>query len=313
MTDIGMITNMKRIKTIRIATRQSKLALWQSNFVKFELEKIYPHLHIELVGITTEGDQQQSIPLSQIGGKTNFVKALQDALLKNEADIAVHSIKDMSVFPVEKLILAAICERANPRDAFISNHHLDIFSLPENAIVGTASPRRTCLIKSMRPDLQITMLRGNVDTRLAKLDAGNYDAIILAAAGLERLGLKSCIRSYFSDEIFIPAIGQGAIGIECREDDIVMRDLLVPLHHQPTAQCVMAERAVNQVIGGDCHTAIGAYAKMFDHQMQLSGMLGDENTGHLVRARVIGSPDDAESMGKTVGSKLLSEASTLSA
>lgn len=292
-------------KTIRIATRQSKLALWQANYVKSELEKIDDHIHVELIGMTTEGDQQHNMPLSQIGGKTNFVKALQDALLKSEADIAVHSIKDMSVYPVEKLILAAICERENPFDAFISNHYTDIFLLPENAIIGTASPRRTCLVKSMRPDLKFTLLRGNIDTRIAKLDAGNYDAIILAAAGLERLGLKSRIRTYFSDDIFTPAIGQGAIGIECREDDRVMRDLLAPLHHQPTAQCVMAERAVNQVIGGDCHTAIGAHAKMIDHQMQLSAMLGDENTGHLVRERVIGSPDDAESLGRKVGKKLL--------
>ena len=292
-------------KTIRIATRQSKLALWQSNYVKTELEKWYPGVHVELIGMTTEGDQQQDIPLSQAGGKASFVKMLQDALLNNEADIAVHSIKDMSVFPVEKLMLAAIGERANPRDAFISNHYTDIFSLPDNAVIGTASPRRTCLIKSMRPDLQMTLLRGNVDTRLAKLDAGKYDAIILAAAGLERLNLGSRIRNYFSDEIFTPAIGQGAIGIECREDNIAMRELLVPLHHQITAQCVMAERAVNQVVGGDCYTAIGAYAKMIDHQMQLSAMLGDENTGRIVRARIIGSPDDPESLGKEVGNKLL--------
>ncbi len=293
------------VTTIRIATRQSKLALWQANYIKSQLEKLHRSVRVELIGMTTEGDQQQNIPLSQVGGKSNFVKMLQDALLKKEADIAVHSIKDMSAFPVEKLMLAAICERANPRDAFISNHHSDIFSLPENAVVGTASPRRACLIKSMRSDLQIKLLRGNVDTRLAKLDAGNYDAIILAAAGLERLGLGSRICSYFSDEIFTPAIGQGAIGIECREDDSVMRYLVEPLNHIPTAQCVMAERAVNQVIGGDCHTAIGAHAKMIDHQMLLSAMLGDENTGHLVRARMIGSQDDPELLGKEVGNKLL--------
>lgn len=295
------------MKIIRIATRQSKLALWQANYVKSELEKQHTDIRVQLVGMTTEGDQQQTLPLSQIGGKTNFVKALQDALIKNEADIAVHSVKDMSVLPVEKLTLAAICERVNPCDAFISNHYADIFTLPKNAVIGTASPRRTCLIKSMRPDLQIVLLRGNVDTRLAKLDAGKYDAIILAAAGLLRLGLESRIRSYFSDEIFTPAIGQGAIGIECRENDEFIRELLLSLHHVQTAQCVMAERAVNQVIGGDCHTAVAAHAKMIDHQMQLSAMLGDEKTGSLVRARVIGSPVDAELLGKTVGKKLLAQ------
>lgn len=289
---------------IKIATRQSKLALWQANFVKQSLEKKYPEIRVELIGIITEGDQEQMMPLTELGGKSNFVKALQTALLNHTADIAVHSMKDMSVFPVEKLMLAALCERANPFDAFVSNQYTDLFSLPKNAIIGTASPRRTCLVKSLRSDLQIKLLRGNVDTRLAKLDSGEYDAIILAAAGLERLSLQSRIRSYFSEEIFTPAIGQGAIGIECREEDHFIQDLVAFLHHLPTAQCVMAERMVNQIIGGDCHTAIGAYAKIIDDQMQLIAMYCDEKTNQLMRARVIGKIAEAEKLGKDAARQL---------
>lgn len=295
---------MAIIKTIKIATRKSKLALWQANFVKDALEKNYSHIHVALIGIVTEGDQQSLTPSTAATGKSNFVKALQTAVLNHEADIAVHSMKDLSVFPVEKLTLAAVCERAIPFDAFVSKHSTDLFSLPARAVVGTSSPRRTCVIKSLRPDVQVRCLRGNVDTRLAKLDAGEYDAIILAAAGLERLGLKSRIRSYFSEEILMPAIGQGAIGIECRENDDEMLDLLAFLNHLPTVQCVTAERVVNQIIGGDCDTPIGAYAKIVDDQMQLSGMLGNEETGQIVRVRLIGKTEEAEQLGKEVARQL---------
>jgi hydroxymethylbilane synthase len=293
------------MKRIRIATRKSKLALWQAHHVKSALEKQYPSIVVEIIGMITEGDSNQTTSLSAIGGKANFVKALQTALLNNEADIAVHSIKDMSVYPVNQLVLAAICERANPCDAFISHQGIDIFSLPPKAVIGTASPRRTCLIKSLRPDLTVKLLRGNVDTRLAKLDAGEFDAVVLAAAGLERLGYKDRIRSYFSDEIFIPAIGQGAIGIECREDDAATRECVSFLDHAPTAQCVTAERMVNQVVGGDCYTAIGAHAKIIDHQMQITGMLGSEKSGAFVRVCEIGDSVNAIELGKKVGEDLL--------
>lgn len=292
---------------LRIITRKSKLALWQANFVKTALLKKYPEYQIELIGITTEGDQQQTIPLAQIGGKANFVKALQEALLNNEADIAVHSIKDMSVHHTPYLTLAAICERADPRDAFISNHFETIDALPKNAIVGTASPRRTCLLKSLRPDLQIKLLRGNVDTRLAKLDAGEYDVIILAAAGVTRLGLSHRIRAYFSENLFTPAIGQGAIGIECREDDFKTQELLRCLHHDNTAHCVIAERAVNKILNGDCHTAIGAHAKIMQDKISLSAMVGDENGAIILRANAIGSLNNAEKIGENVANDLLSQ------
>lgn len=292
---------------LRIITRKSKLALWQANFVKTTLEKKYPEYQIELIGITTEGDQQQTIPLAQIGGKANFVKALQEALLNNEADIAVHSIKDMSVHHTPHLTLAAICERADPRDAFLSNHFETIDALPKNAIVGTASPRRTCLLKSLRPDVQIKLLRGNVDTRLAKLDAGEYDAIILAAAGVARLGLSHRIRAYCSENIFTPAIGQGAIGIECRENDFKIQELLRCLHHDNTAHCVIAERAVNKILNGDCHTAIGAHAKIMQDKISLSAMVGDENGAIILRANAIGSLYHAEKIGENVANDLLSQ------
>ncbi|OGT44948.1 MAG: hydroxymethylbilane synthase [Gammaproteobacteria bacterium RIFCSPHIGHO2_12_FULL_38_11] len=292
---------------IRIATRKSKLALWQANFVKSALEKKHPGLIVSLIEIMTEGDKQPTIPLAQMGGKSVFVKALQNALLNNEADIAVHSIKDMSVYPTDNLILAAVCERADPRDAFISNDFMAIESLPRHAIVGTSSPRRTCLIKSLRPDIKIELLRGNVDTRLAKLDARNYDAIILAAAGLHRLDLTSRIQSYFSCDFFTPAIGQGAIGVECREDDIVMRDLLLFLNHADTAHSIVAERRVNQIVGGDCHTVIGAHAHINQDQIYLSAMVGSMDGKIILRAKAHCDLHGAIRCGENVAKDLLNQ------
>lgn len=296
---------MKRI--IRIATRQSKLALWQSHFVKAAIEKKYPDISIELVCIVTEGDKQQNIPLVKIGGKSVFVKALQHALLKNEADIAVHSVKDMSVFPDEKLLLAAICERGDARDAFLSTQYKNIDELPKNAIVGTASPRRTALIKSLRPDVQIKLLRGNVDTRLQKLKNGEYDGIILAAAGVTRLGFAENICEYLSEDFFTPAIGQGAIGIECRESDDFIREKVHFLNHEITEKCVQAERVVNQILGGNCHTAIGAYAKIIERNMQLSAMIGSEDGTTILRAKESTVFSDAKNLATMVAENLLSQ------
>ncbi|PIZ05006.1 MAG: hydroxymethylbilane synthase [Gammaproteobacteria bacterium CG_4_10_14_0_8_um_filter_38_16] len=295
---------------IRIATRKSKLALWQAHFIKSKLEEKHPELNITLIGITTEGDQEQDIPLTEIGGKSVFVKALQSALLKNEADIAVHSIKDMSVYPTEKLVIAAICERADARDAFLSNHYTELNALPHNAVVGTSSPRRAALVKSIRPDIEIKLLRGNVDTRLSKLDANEYDAIILAAAGVIRLNLAHRIRAYFPDDLFTPAIGQGAIAIECREKDHFTRELTLFLHHLPSAQCVTAERAVNQIIGGDCHTAIGAHAKIIDDKIQLSAMVGSENGEKILRAAATAPLNTSTHIGKKVADDLLQQGAT---
>ncbi len=292
---------------LRIATRKSKLALWQANFVKSALEKKYPELKISLVEMTTEGDQQQNIPLTDIGGKSVFVKALQVALQNNEADIAVHCIKDMSVNETPGLTLAAICEREDPRDAWCSIHYTDVLMLPKNAIVGTSSPRRTSLIKSLRPDVQTQLLRGNVDTRMSKLDEGKYDAIILAAAGLHRLGLSSRISSYFSDDFFVPAIGQGALGLECRADDIDTRDLLRFLNHDETAHCVMAERSVNKILGGDCHTAIGAHAKISGDEMYVNALIASDDGQLILRAQARGHFNDAALLGERVAKELLSQ------
>lgn len=290
---------------IRIATRKSKLALWQANFVKEALEKKYPDVKISLVEIITEGDKQQLIPLTDVGGKSLFVKALQIALLNNEADIAVHSIKDMSVQNTAGLMLGAILKREDARDAFVSVKYKNLLSMPANTIVGTSSPRRTALIKSIRPDIDIKLLRGNVDTRLAKCDAGDYDAIVLAAAGLKRLGLAARITDYFSDDTFTPAIGQGAIGVECRENDAVMRDLLHFLHDEKTATCVNAERSVNKILGGDCHAAIGAHAKMINDQINLSAVVGSVDGKIMLRAHQTDNSKNSNELAKNIAEDLL--------
>lgn len=293
------------MKTIRIATRKSKLALWQAHFIKCALEKKYPTITVSLVEIITEGDQQQTVPLTKIGGKSVFVKALQTALLNNEADIAVHCMKDMSVHKTDELILGAICERADPRDAFVSNNFMTLESLPQKSIVGTSSPRRASLIQSRRSDLKIALLRGNIDTRLAKLAAKQYDAIILAAAGLHRLNLTACIQSYFDVDFFTPAIGQGALGLECRENDTVMHDMLQFLNHTDTAQCIIAERTVNQLLGGDCHAAIGAHAHINQNRIHLSAMVGSMDGSTILRAETHGAFDDAQLCGEIVAQDLL--------
>lgn len=300
---------MTQIKTIRIATRKSKLALWQAHYVKSAIEKQHPDIHVSFVEMTTEGDQNQQVALTKIGGKSLFVKSLQNALLHHDADIAVHSIKDMSVQETNGLTLAAICERADPRDAFLSNDYADLLSLPQNAVVGTASPRRESLMKSLRPDISITLLRGNVDTRLAKLQNKEYDAIVLAAAGLHRLQLTHHIRSYFAEDFFTPAIGQGAIGIECREADQALQTLLQSLNHADTARCVTTERAVNKILGGDCHTPIGAHAIIHDGVMQLNAMIASLDGKQIYRAHATAALNDASeiALGTRVAQDLLAQ------
>lgn len=292
-------------KTIRIATRKSPLALWQAEYVKQQLLKIDPDLEILFVGLTTQGDREQSKALTAIGGKSLFVKELQKSLLDNNVDIAVHSIKDMSVQDCPGLTLAAICKRDDPRDAFISKKYRGISDLPKSAVIGTASPRRTALLKAQRPDLQIKLLRGNVGTRLDKVLNGGYDAIILAVAGVKRLGLDKHITEYLDTKLFIPAIGQAAIGVECRDDDTELRDLLKNIHHIETAQCVTAERAVNCVLGGDCHTPVAAYAIINDNQLQLHSMVGSLDGATIISNELASSPNDAEKLGKTMGNELL--------
>ena len=290
---------------IRIATRKSPLALWQAEYVKKSLLKIAPNLDIQLIGLTTQGDKEHTKALIHLGGKLLFVKELQNALLDNKADIAVHSIKDLSAQDFPGLRLAAICKREDPRDAFVSTRYSSIKALPEGAIVGTASPRRMALLKYQRPDLQIKLLRGNVGTRLDKCKQGDYDATILAAAGLKRLNLGHYITEYLDPDVFIPAIGQGAIGIECCETDIELVELVHAMNHLETAACVTAERAVNRVLGGDCHTPIAAHAVIKNQQIHINSMVSDINGETIIHDELVGPQKNAVKLGETVGQRLL--------
>ncbi|MFZ2320968.1 MAG: hydroxymethylbilane synthase, partial [Pseudomonas sp.] len=248
------------IREIRIATRKSALALWQAEYVKACLEQAHPGLLVSLVPMVSRGDKLLDAPLAKIGGKGLFVKELETALLDNEADIAVHSMKDVPMDFPEGLGLFCICEREDPRDAFVSNTFASLDELPAGSVVGTSSLRRQAQLLALRPDLKIHFLRGNVNTRLAKLDAGEYDAIILAAAGLIRLGFGARIRASISVEASLPAGGQGAVGIECRSADAEIHALLAPLHHRETALRVTAERALNKHLNGGCQVPIACYA-----------------------------------------------------
>ncbi|MGD8909544.1 MAG: hydroxymethylbilane synthase, partial [Chromatiales bacterium] len=239
-------------QTIRIATRKSPLAMWQAEHVAAELKRIHPKIVVEIQGMTTQGDKILDTPLAKIGGKGLFIKELEQGLLSGRADIAVHSMKDVPVELPEGLHLSVIMQRGDPRDAFVSNRYKSLDELPDGACVGTSSLRRQSQLAELRPQLQIKSLRGNVNTRLGKLDKGEYDAIILAAAGLIRLGFEERITAFISQEQSLPAIGQGAVGIECRSDDSRVNELIAPLHHPETASCVLAERAMNQRLNGGC-------------------------------------------------------------
>src|SRR5690554_3954345 len=262
-------------ETIRIATRRSPLALWQAEFVRAELLARNPGLNVELVAITTRGDKLLDTPLAKIGGKALFVKELEVAMLAGEADLAVHSMKDVPMEFPEGLMLSTICSREDPRDAFVSNQFKTLDELPQGARVGTASLRRQCQLLAHRPDLQIGVLRGNVGTRLGKLDSGEFDAIVLAAAGLLRLKLDQRIAQLLPVELSLPAGGQGAVGIECRQDDQRVQELLRPLHDADTADRVYAERALNHGLQGGCQVPIGCYAEIEGDQLHLRGLVGE--------------------------------------
>ncbi|MEH6824206.1 MAG: hydroxymethylbilane synthase [Motiliproteus sp.] len=294
---------------IRIATRKSPLALWQAEFIKAELEAAHPGLTVELHGMVSKGDVLLDSPLSKIGGKGLFVKELEHSLLANETDIAVHSMKDVPMDFPEGLGLAIICERETPTDAFVSNNYNSIDELPQGAIVGTSSLRRETQIRERRPDLQVNFLRGNVNTRLAKLDAGDYDAIILASAGLIRLKMADRIKTQIDDTISLPAGGQGAVGVECRSDDQRVIELLQTLHHQPTAYCVQAERAMNKHLEGGCQVPIASFATLNDagDQIYLRGLVGRPDGSKVLRAEVRGAVDDCEALGIELAEKLLSQ------
>ncbi|MCB1923178.1 MAG: hydroxymethylbilane synthase [Gammaproteobacteria bacterium] len=290
---------------VRIATRKSPLAMWQAEHVAAALRQAHPGLAVEILGMTTQGDKILDTPLAKIGGKGLFVKELEQGMLNGEADIAVHSMKDVPVELPEGLHLAVILEREDPRDAFVSNHHASLVSLPEGARVGTSSLRRQCQLADRRPDLEIVPLRGNVNTRLRKLDDGEYDAIILAAAGLLRLGFAERIRSFIDTDDSLPAIGQGAIGIECRSDDARINALLAPLHHADTAACVRAERAMNHRLEGGCQVPIGGHATLADGELFLRGLVGTVDGSEIVRAEIRGPQAQAEQLGKSLAEELL--------
>ncbi|EJL6407583.1 hydroxymethylbilane synthase [Vibrio cholerae] len=292
---------------IRIATRQSPLALWQANYVKDALMAAHPGLQVALVTMVTRGDVILDTPLAKVGGKGLFVKELEIAMLEGRADLAVHSMKDVPVDFPDGLGLVTICEREDPRDAFVSNTYAKIEDLPSGAIVGTCSLRRQCQLKAARPDLVIKELRGNVGTRLSKLDAGEYDAIILAAAGLKRLELESRIRSFIEPEQSLPAVGQGAVGIECRVNDQRVRALLAPLNHADTADRVRCERAMNLTLQGGCQVPIGSYALLEGDHIWLRALVGEPDGSQIVRGEIRGPRTQAEQLGITLAEQLLSQ------
>ncbi len=292
-------------ETLRIATRKSPLAMWQADHVAASLRLLHPELAIELVGMTTKGDKILDTPLAKIGGKGLFVKELEQGMIEGRADIAVHSMKDVPAELPEGLHLAVILEREDPRDAFVSNRFERFDDLPEGARIGTSSLRRQCQLADRRPDLKILPLRGNVNTRLRKLDQGEYDAIILAAAGLMRLGFGERIRSRIEPEQSLPAIGQGAIGIECRSDDLRVNDLIAGLHHPDTASRVRAERSMNHRLQGGCQVPIGGYALLEDGQLWLRGLVGTVDGSEIVRAEIRGPQTEAEVLGHTLAGEML--------
>ncbi|WP_409524579.1 hydroxymethylbilane synthase [Nitrincola sp. MINF-07-Sa-05] len=294
-------------RTIRIATRRSLLALWQAEYVKAELERHHPDLSIELVTMVTQGDKILDTPLAKIGGKGLFVKELETAMLEDRADIAVHSMKDVPMEFPPGLGLAVICPRENPTDAFVSNHYANLDDLPQGACVGTSSLRREVQVRERRPDLVVRSLRGNVQTRLGKLDAGEYDAIILATAGLLRLELDERIRYQMPPEESLPAGGQGAVGIECRTDDHELHQLLAPLHHSATALQVEAERALNRRLEGGCQVPIGCFAVLSEDQSQLwlRGLVGRPDGTLVLRDEIRGASADAQALGIALADRLL--------
>jgi hydroxymethylbilane synthase len=294
-------------ETVRIATRKSPLALWQAEHVAASLHRLYPELTVEIVGMTTRGDKILDAPLAKVGGKGLFVKELEQGMLECRADIAVHSMKDVPVAFPAGLHLPVIMEREDPRDAFVSNRFSDLVELPQGACVGTSSLRRQCQLAERRPDLALEPLRGNVNTRLAKLDAGEFDAVILAAAGLVRLGFGERIRGRLSPQESLPAIGQGAIGIECRSDDEWVNALIAPLHHAATADRVTAERAVNHRLMGGCQVPVAGHALLEGDAIFLRALVGTPDGKRVLRAERRGPRWSAEALGTALAEELLGQ------
>ena len=292
---------------ITIATRESALAMWQAHHIQRRLRALYPQLEVAILGMTTTGDQILDSPLSKIGGKGLFIKELETALEEGRADLAVHSMKDVPMTLPEGFALAVICDREDPRDAFVSNRYSQLDALPAGSVVGTSSLRRQCQLQARYPQLKIESLRGNVQTRLRKLDEGQYDAIILAAAGLKRLELGERITALLAAEQSLPAVGQGALGIECRADRADMLALLAPLNSPESAACVSAERAMSRKLNGSCQVPLGGYAEIKNGTLWLRGFVASIDGRRMVRDEVRGTPDQAEALGAELAQRLIAQ------
>lgn len=292
-------------KKIVIASRESLLAMWQAEHIQKILSELYPQTDISILGMTTRGDQILDQSLSKIGGKGLFIKELEQALEDGRADIAVHSMKDMPMNVPEGFELAVITEREDPHDAFVSNQYDSLSALPPGSIVGTSSLRRESQLRARFPHLKVQPLRGNVQTRLRKLDEDQYAAIILAAAGLKRLGLASRIKTVLDSEQSLPAVGQGALGIECRADRPDLFAMLQPLHHQTTAYCVEAERSMSRVLGGSCQVPLGAFGEISDDILRLRGFVAQPDGLKIVSDVVSGPPDQCVQLGQMLAEKLI--------
>ena len=292
-------------KKLVIASRESALAMWQAKHIQSRLKTLYPDCEVEILGMTTVGDQVLDKALALIGGKGLFIKELETALLDGRADLAVHSMKDIPMNLPYEFILAATCERENPCDAFVSNHYATLADLPAGSVVGTSSLRRQSQIQARYPHLKIESLRGNVQTRLRKLDEGQYSGIILAAAGLIRLELGDRIRDLIAPEDSIPAVGQGALGIEIRADRSDLLDILAPLNDVDTQICVEAERGFSRALAGSCTVPLGAYAKRDGDHLSITGFVASVDGKHMLKENIVGEVNHAEATGKALAEKLI--------
>lgn len=292
---------------ITIATRESPLALWQAEHVQALLRERYPEKKVELLGMTTQGDQILDKTLSKIGGKGLFVKELEIAMQKKLAHLAVHSLKDVPMELPEGLVLAAVSQREDPRDAFVSNRYESLESMPAGSVVGTASLRRELMLRSRFPHLKVKPVRGNVGTRLKKLDSGEYDALVMASAGFKRLGLKDRIREIISDDVSLPSPGQGALGIECLQSDLDTQQAVAFINDEKTRACCLAERAVSRALGGSCQVPLAAYATIEDSVMRLRALVGDHTTGESVSTEVRGDWQTYEQLAQKAVEDLLKQ------
>jgi len=294
-------------KKLVIASRESALAMWQAKHIQSRLQALYPETQVEILGMTTTGDQILDSPLAKIGGKGLFVKELEQALADGRADLAVHSMKDVPMHLPEGFAMAAIGEREDPRDAFVSNDFANLAALPTGSVVGTSSLRRQSQLQARFPGLKIESLRGNLQTRLRKLDEGQYAAIILAAAGLKRLGLESRIADLIDTEDSIPAVGQGALGIEINAARTDLLAVLAPLNHAETASCVEAERGMSRALAGSCTVPLGAYAEKHGDEIHIKGFVASIDGSEMLREYVVGQPSNPEALGQALAAKLIAK------